>query len=142
LIYGLYPFAPCISTREYYYLLRPFILHLLPPAIFHVDLLRPFELSILSNKFSFDHFLGYMTSLLSLMKKKNLMMPALGLDETYICDTLSSFNYWYDIKEENDEGTRIFYLCLMDMSCVLLLLKDPLTKKQFDTVAQRVLDEK
>jgi hypothetical protein len=52
LIYGLCPFAPCISTREYYYLVRPFILFWISPAISHAaDPLKPFEQTILSNEY-------------------------------------------------------------------------------------------
>jgi hypothetical protein len=108
LIYGLYLFAPCISTREYYYLLHPFIQHLLPPAISHADPLKPFESSILSNKFSFDHFRGYMNSFLSLMKKKRLTASALGLDETDIRRMPLNFNYWGDIIWEDNEESIYF----------------------------------
>jgi hypothetical protein len=139
LVHGLYPFAPCISTREYYYLLRSFILYLLPSTIFPTDPLKSFELTILSNKFSFDHFLGYMDNLLSLMKKANLTAFTLGLDETSIRYMLSGFTYWYDIRSTKEERTRVFYLCLVDMSYTLSLLKDPLTNEQFDTIIERLL---
>jgi hypothetical protein len=140
LVYGLYPFALCISTREYYYLLHSFILHLIPPVIFYVDPLKPFESAILSNKFSFNHFVGYMDSLLSLMKRENLMAFVLGLDETDIHKILLSFGNWYDILRWAKEERKLFGFCLKDIFCVLLLLNTPLTRKQFDTtVIQRLL---
>jgi hypothetical protein len=140
-MYGLYPFAPCISTREYYYLLHPFILHLIPPAIFPVDPLTPFESIILSNKFTFDHFRGYMDNLLFLMKNENLTVSTLGIHRTYVYSMLGHFSSWYNICQIGNEN-NLFDLYLVDMSCVLLLLKDPLTKKQFDTIVPKVLDEK
>jgi hypothetical protein len=142
LIHGLYPFASCITTREYHYLLRPFIQHLIPSTISRADLLNPFELAILSNKFSFGHFLGYMNSFLPLMKKENLTASALGLNEINIRSTLGSLGAWNVISLTSDEMTRLFYLCLKDMCCVLLLLEGSLTREQFNTVIQRILTEK
>jgi hypothetical protein len=142
LIYGLYPFAPCISTRECYYLVHSFILHSISPTISHIDPLKPFEQAILSNKFSFAHFLGYMDILLPLMKGKNLTAFALGQDDFSIRYTFSNFNYWGDITLADNETIRLFYLCLKDISCVLTLLNVPLTNKQFDTIVQKVLNEK
>ena len=109
LIYGLYPFAPCISTREYYYLLRLFILPLLPSTISLADPLKPFELIILSNKFTFAHFLGYMNILLPLMKEENLMASALGLNENDLRSRFDSFGDWYGIRwARNDENIVCF----------------------------------
>jgi len=142
LIYGLYPFASCISTREYYYLLRLFILPLLPATISDADPLKPFEQTILSNKFSFDHFLGYLDSFLPLMKEVNLTASILEIGESCIHDMLCSLSYWGDMRYTRNKEKRLFNLCLKDMFYVLLLLKDPLTKKQVDTIVQRVLDEK
>jgi hypothetical protein len=141
LIYGLYPFIPCIRAREYYYLLRSFILHLLPSIIFQVDSLRPFESSILSNKFSFDHFRGYMNKLLLLMKKENLTVSALGLNETYMHSKVCNFSHWNSIILADDKGIRMFYLFLKNISCVLLFLNDPLTSKQVNIIIQRLLTE-
>jgi hypothetical protein len=142
LIYGLYPFASCFTTREYYYLLRPFILSLIPPTILLVDPLKPFESAILSNKFSFAHFCGYMNSFLPLMKKADLTASVLGINKINIRDMFCSFSDWNNIKSTMDERMVLFNLCLMDMSCVLLLLKDPLTSKQFNTIIERVLADK
>jgi hypothetical protein len=143
LIYGFYPFAPCISTREYYYLLRPFLLHFLPSVISHAeDPLKPFESAILSNKFSLVHFHEYLDSLLPLMKKANLTASVLGLNENNIRRMLCNFNNWRGIKWTGDGKTLLFDLCLKEISCVLLLLKDPLTSKQFNTIIERVLAEK
>jgi hypothetical protein len=143
LISGLYPFAPCISTREYYYLLRPFLLHLLPSTISHAaDPLKPFESVILSSNFSFAHFHGYMNSFLSLMKEANLTASALGLTEIDIRYTLCKFSYWFNIRWIMEKRKRLFDLCLMDMSCVLLLLNPPLTREQVNTVIQKLLTEK
>jgi hypothetical protein len=94
LIYGLYPLAPCISTREYYYLLHSFILSLLPSTISHTaDPLKPFEQTILSNKFTFDHFHGYMNSILPLMEEPNLTGSDLGLAEFSLRYRHSHFIY-------------------------------------------------
>jgi hypothetical protein len=115
LVHGLYPFTPCISTREYYYLLQPFLLHLLPSTIFLVDPLKSFESAILSNKFSFNHFLGYMNNMLSLMKKENLTASALELIGYDIRRTHNNFSSWYLIKWENSVRKRLFNLCLKDV---------------------------
>jgi hypothetical protein len=113
---------------------------LLPPPISDAaDPLKPFEQTILSNEFSFAHFLGYMDSFLPLMKKANLTVSDLRLNETYIHGTLHIFSFWYGIGYTGDERKRLFLLCLKDMSCVLLLLKDPLTSVEFDIVIQKVL---
>jgi hypothetical protein len=94
LIYGLYPLAPCISTREYYYLLHSFILHLLSSTVSHTaDPLKPFEQTILSNKFTFDHFHGYMNSILPLMEEPNLTGSDLGLAEFSLRYRHSHFIY-------------------------------------------------
>jgi hypothetical protein len=143
LVHGLYPFTPCIGTREHYYLLRPFILHLISPAILSTDPLKPFESTILSNESSFDHFHGYMNILLPLMKKENLTASVLWVNETDIRRTLCHLNYWSIIISAREERTRMFYLCLKDISCVLLLLNVPLTNEQFETIIiQRLLAEK
>jgi hypothetical protein len=62
---------------------------LIPKAILPADPLEPFEQTILSNKFSFDHFHGYMNILLPLMKKENLTAFVLDINEADIRRTLS-----------------------------------------------------
>jgi hypothetical protein len=47
-----------------------------------------------------------------------------------------------DINYTRNEEKRLFYLCLNGMSCVLMLLKDPLTSVEFDFIIQKVLAEK
>jgi hypothetical protein len=134
LIYGLYPFIPCISTREYYYLIHLFILHLLPSTILLVDPLKPFESAILSNKFTFTHYLGYKDVLLPLMKEENLTASALVFNEIDIRGMLLIMGYWFCTIQGRKESKGLFNIFLKNMSCVLLLLKGLLTRKQVEIV--------